>query len=220
MDFYAKARENMVECQLMPDGVTDEDILNAYLSVPREVFLPEQKRDVAYIDEDLMLDDKRFILEPSTHARMIQALNISKDEAVLDVACATGYSSAILSYLSNTVVALGQDEDISNIAKENCENLGIYNVAFFTGELLSCCPDYAPYSAIIFNGALPRLPEDVLHNLAVNGRLIYIERKPNAHIGSVIMIHKLKDDRYSRLNLFDAATPYLPGFDQEEEFVF
>ena len=219
MDIYAAARENMVVCQLKPDGVSDDALLNAYASVPREKFVPENKRHIAYVDEDIMLGDGRFLLEPATQAKMIQALNLGEEEAVLDVACATGYSSAILSHKVKTVVGLTNSDEICDIAKNNCEDLDLYNVAFFAGELLDCCPQYAPYSAIMINGALAELPDGVCEMLSVGGRLIYIERKPNAHMGSVILVHKLGEDKFSRLNLFHAATPYLPGFDPEEEFV-
>lgn len=209
----------MVECQLMPSGVSDEALLNAYKTVPREKFLPEGKKDIAYIDEDIFIEEDRFLLEPATHAKMVQALNLGEDEAVLDVACDTGYSSAILSHLAKTVVALTQDKSISDIAGKNCEELNIYNVAFFAGDFMDCCPQYAPYSAIIFNGAVEKLPASVFKRLAVGGRLIYIKRDRNDHMGAVILVHKLAENKFSELNLFHAATPYLPGFEPQEEFI-
>ena len=212
MNIALKARENMVLGQLMPDGVSDPNILDAFQSIPRDIFVPELRRGYAYVDEDIMIDDQRFILAPSVHARMIQALNLQKDEAVLDIACATGYSSTILSHLTKTVVAITNDQKITDTAKQNCEALSLYNIAFFTEELLECCPEFAPYPAIIFNGALAELPSSVLDSLMIGGRLVYIERPVGAPIGTAILIEKIADGKTSRLPLFQAATPYLPGF--------
>ena len=220
MDYFKTARENMIEGQLRPNGVTEEHILNAYRTVSREHFLPQNKKDVSYIDEDLILENETFLMEPVTHARMIKALNISSEEAVLDVACATGYSSAILSHISNTVVALSCDEKQKERAKKNCEDLDLYNIAFFSGELEDCCPKYAPYSAIIFNGAIPELPEDILNKLSNGGRVVYIERDFNAPIGSAKLLQKIAENKYSKVTLFDAATPFLPSINKTQNFEF
>lgn len=221
MDIYQKARENMVECQLKPDGVSNPEILEAYLTIPREIFVPAHRKDVAYIDEDIMFDDGRFLLEPSTHGRMVQALNLGKDEAVLNVGCATGYSAAILSSLAKTVISTSNSSEAIEAAKKNCEALGLYNVVFFYEEnIQNGCPEYAPFRAMIFNGAIPFLPENILNNLATDGRIVYIERPSGSPIGRAILLQKLESGAFSKIALFDAATPYLPGYRPEEEFSF
>lgn len=221
MDIYAKARENMVECQLKPDGVSDSKILDSYMTTPREMFVPDSKKDIAYIDEDLIFDGRHFILSPSTHGLMVQALNIQEDEAVLDVGCCTGYSSAILSNLAKTVVATSNSRQAVETAKKNCEALDLYNVVFYYEENIEdCFPEYAPYTAIILNGAVTEVPQSLLNNLADGGRAVYIERAVNAPMGRAILLQKLQNGEYSKLPLFDTATPYLIGYEPEEEFSF
>lgn len=220
MDIQAKARENMVESQIRPNGVSDTKLLEAYRVIPREKFLPEEKAATAYIDEDINLENSRFLMDPATHARMVQALNIGQDDVVLDVACMTGYSSAIVSCLAKTVVALSSDPSASSQARSNCEALSLYNIVFFDGDLSQCNPEYAPYDAIIFNGSLPELPDNVLDKLNPGGRLAYIERHKGQAMGRAMLLHKLGDRKYSKLTLFDIATPYLPGFKPKEDFVF
>lgn len=220
MDILANAREHMVESQLMPNGVTDEKLLKAYQEIPREHFVPESKSSVAYVDEDIMIGENRFIMEPAVHARMVQALNLGPEDVVLDVACATGYSSAVLSYMAKTVVSLTNDASILQQAKKNWEALSIYNIVCFEGDLSKCNPEYAPYDAIIFNGSLPELPKSCLDMLNTGGRLVYIERRAKNETGRAKLIHKLDNDKLSTLTLFDASTPYLPGFEPKEDFVF
>lgn len=218
MTVFDKARENMVECQLMPDGVSADDVLKAFRYVPREQFLPQDKQSFAYVDDNIVFDDGTFLLNPSTHALMVQALNIEPDEAVLNIGCCTGYSSAILGHLSKTVITLSIHENAATQGKARCEEQGLYNVAFFDDPLFECCPEYAPYSAMIFNGSVAEIPETMLKNLAHNGRMVYIDRPAGSPIGKVKMIHKIQDDEYSRINLFDAVTPYVLGFEPKTVF--
>src|SRR3546814_7419678 len=117
MDFAA-ARENMIEGQLRPNKVTDEAILSAMGTVPRERFLPNGKRAVAYVDEDIGLGQGRFLMEPIVLARLIQAAGVEPDDLVLDIGCGTGYSAAILALLANTVIALECDERLARQATE------------------------------------------------------------------------------------------------------
>ena len=119
---YAIARENMIESQVRPNGITDARVIDAMSEIPREVFVPEDIKSLAYMDEDVPLSvgsdgRKRHLMEPMAFARMLQAAAIQPDECVLDVGCATGYSSAVLSRLAQLVVSVEEDADLAEAAK-------------------------------------------------------------------------------------------------------
>src|SRR5688572_139818 len=124
MDF-ALARANMIESQVRPNGITDERIIAAMAAIPRELFVPPARRSLAYMDEDVEIDaaqprgSARYLLEPMTFARLAQLLAVEGNDKVLDVGCGTGYSSAILSILAKTVIALESDPELSAEATAN-----------------------------------------------------------------------------------------------------
>jgi protein-L-isoaspartate(D-aspartate) O-methyltransferase len=105
MNDFATQRINMVDSQVRPSDVTDRRILRAMLALPRETFVPGQVKATAYMDEHLALGQGRYLLAPRTFAKLVQMLTIGEDDAVLDVACATGYSTAVLAMLARSVVA-------------------------------------------------------------------------------------------------------------------
>ena len=124
MTDFAEARRTMVDRQIRTVDVTDADILDAIGGVPRELFVPPELRSLAYTDADLPIiqakpgEGRRFLVEPAILARLIQLAEVGRDDIVLDIGCATGYSSAVLSLLSNSVVALETDPDLAGSATE------------------------------------------------------------------------------------------------------
>ena len=109
---YSTARRNMIECQIRPSKVVDEALLASIAAAPRERFLPEALRGVAYVDEDLKLSAERSLMEPAVLARLLQALALTPGDAVLDIASGTGYAAAVMARLAGTVFALESDPDL------------------------------------------------------------------------------------------------------------
>jgi len=116
MTDLAVARFHMVEGQIRPNHVTDPRVLAAMSEIPRERFVPEGRQSVAYVDEDIEIAPGRYLMEPMVLARLVQEARIRPQDVVLDVGCATGYSSAILAQLAEAVVALEEDEMLSTRA--------------------------------------------------------------------------------------------------------
>src|SRR5262249_55744999 len=122
---FDRARENMVESQLRPNRVTDQELLDAMRKIPREQFVPRHLQSVAYVDEDVPLGNGRYLREPVIVARLIQEANVRKNDIVLDIGCNTGYSTAVLGHLAGTVVALEAEDHFADEAEKLLHDLDI-----------------------------------------------------------------------------------------------
>jgi protein-L-isoaspartate(D-aspartate) O-methyltransferase len=215
---YAAARLNMVESQVRPNRVTDPRIVLAMLELPREKFLPEPLRGVAYVDEDIHVGNGRYLTEPMVLARLVQAAAIHETDTVLEIGTATGYGAAVLSRLAGKVIALDSDPALLKRANENFNELGVKNVTVVEGPLAEGCARHAPYNAIIFSGGVEHLPQAIVDQLAEGGRLLAVVGPPGeasratltSRIGGLI----------STRAIFDAASPTLPGLKLDQGFVF
>lgn len=218
-DFQA-ARQNMVDCQIRTNGVINPVLIKALGNVPREAFTPETLQSVSYMDEDLMLGDGRFLLEPVTLSRMIEALSPGRDDLVLDVGGATGYAAAILGSLAGTVIALEENKAYLEQAAKVWEALEIGNVVAEQGALAQGCAKHAPYDYILVGGSVADAPEALIKQLREGGRLVTIIRGADQPIGQVTLFESRGDQGYSSVVLFEAGCPYLPGFMPKPAFSF
>jgi len=217
MDFE-KARFNMVENQIRTNRVTDPAVLEAMSALPRELFVPKVSRGIAYVDEDLPLDDGRFLMEPMVLSRMIQAAEIQSTDVVLDVGCASGYSSAVLARIASTVVGLEENEDLATRATRTLTDLGIDNAVVVTGPLVEGYVRQAPYDVILLGGAVAAIPDGLRRQLADGGRLVAVVGDGGWNSKATVV--ERHGNAYGHRVMFDAATPVLPGFEPEEAFVF
>lgn len=218
MDFAA-ARRNMIDCQVLPNRVTDDRVIDAMADMPRELFAPEPKRTIAYVDEALSVGSGRYMMEPMITARLLQAARIGAEDVVLCIGCGTGYSAALLSKLANTVVVVESDKALAKQAQETLDSLSIDTVAVIDGKMINGYPKQAPYDVIFFDGAVPSIPEKIEKQLAEGGRLVAVTSKADSAIGSAVLVSRF-GGHISRRDLFDAGTPDLPGFELEEAFTF
>jgi protein-L-isoaspartate(D-aspartate) O-methyltransferase len=225
---FTTARRNMVDNQIRPNRVTSLALLDALLEVPRELFVPPTARGVAYVDDDIPLQSapgrpSRWLMEPMVFARLVQAAGIDKTDVVLGVGAGCGYGAAVLSRLAATVVAVEDDPVLSEAATRTLETLKVDNVACIVGDPKKGCPAQAPYDVILFEGAIHRIPEEISAQLAEGGRLVAVLRNgaggERTGVGQAILAERL-DGKLSHRILFDAGTPYLPGFTPEPSFVF
>jgi protein-L-isoaspartate(D-aspartate) O-methyltransferase len=215
---FAAARANMVDCQLRTNKVTDLRVLYSFETVPREDFVPEARRSIAYVDEDLEIAPGRYLIEPMVFARLVQAADIRPDDVVLEIGGGSGYGSAILSHLAATVVALESDRDLAGLAAAAHGGLGIDNVLAVDGALHDGYPKQAPYSVIVINGAVAEVPAAITDQLADGGRLVCVIREESGP-GRATLMQRSGTVVSSRI-LFDAGTPLLPGFEHVPGFVF
>jgi protein-L-isoaspartate(D-aspartate) O-methyltransferase len=218
MSGFAAARAHMIESQLRPNKVTDERVLAAFERIRRELFVPEPLRPVAYIDEDLPLGGGRYLMEPMVAARLIQAAAIARNHTVLVVGAATGYEAAVVSVLARKVVALEEDAELARRARAALVDHMIASVEAVEGPLRHGHRPRAPYDAILFGGAVAAIPNEVVEQLAEDGRLLAVERR-GAGFGQAILTQRT-GGTLGRRAIFDAAIPLLPGFLPAAAFTF
>lgn len=216
MDFQA-ARTAMVQSQLRPNRLTDDRIVDALMTVPRERFLPKPLAGVAYADEDLPLGAGRYLMEPMVLARLLQSAQIEPDEVVLHIGCATGYATAVMAQLASSVVAVESSPELAARAIETLSDLQVANAAVVEGHLGTGLPDQGPFDVIVIEGAVAEVPAGLLDQLAEGGRLLAVLR---ARGMGVATIWQREGGVIGHRALFDAATPVLPGFEARQGFVF
>jgi len=215
-------RLRMVNNQLRTTDVTDNRILSAFLDVAREAFVPEEKRVIAYTDEDIEVSgagtNRRYIIEASPFAKLLQIAMIGPDDVVLDVGCATGYSSAVISRLASSVIALECDEQLADKATETLSRLGYENVAVTRGPLEEGYAPEAPYDVIVIEGAVDFVPPTLLDQVKNGGRLVAVEGRGNAGFAKLYV--KDQEGKVAGRRVFNAAVPALPGFRVAPAFQF
>jgi protein-L-isoaspartate(D-aspartate) O-methyltransferase len=222
----AAARRMMVDCQVRTADVTNLDLIDAMLAVPRELFVPSALAGLAYLDSDIAIGGGRVLLKPMVLAKLIQAAGLGANDHVLDVACGTGYSSAILSRLAGSVVALEEDASLASLARQALSAVGASQVSaqvsacqvsVVTGPLTAGWPAAGPYDFILLNGATEVTPETYAGQLKPHGRLACIYRAGPA---GKAMLYRLVEGQLVGRPIFDAAAPVLPGFVAPPAFVF
>ncbi len=220
---YNVARENMIESQVRPNGITDRRLIDAMAAVPREQFVPAHLKPLAYMDEDIALvagegNSRRYLLEPMAYARMVQAARISPEDLVLDIGAGSGYSAAVLSHLAQMVVAVESDAGLAKAANENLLRLEVSNVALVEAPLKAGYASEGPYNAIIINGRVEEVPEMLLDQLADGGRLVAV-------VGATDMararVYTCSGNQIADRDVFDASIPALAEFDRPNPgFIF
>lgn len=216
---FSQARQTMVDCQIRPTKVTDENIINAFATVPREAFVGRNQRAIAYVDEDLPLPGGRCMMEAMVLARLIQALAVGKDDNVLVVGAATGYGAAIMARLAGSVIAVETRTQMVEKAQETLVSIGTDNAVAIKGRLTEGFANEGPYDAILIEGAVETMPERILDQLGNGGRLVAVWRPEDAAVG-IASIWTKAGNEFVRKPLFDAQVPVLDEFRCKRDFVF
>ncbi len=215
---YQRARQNMVENQLRTNKVNDQRILQAFETLPRELFVPEAARGYAYIDEDLALSGQRYMLEPLVLARLVQEAMVEPSDIVLDIACGSGYACAVLANLAATVVGVESDAFLIEKGGRLLRDLDITNALIIEGKLNEGASQHGPYNVILIEGAIEELSQPLLDQLADGGRLATVVVGDDG-VGRGTLF--LRDgDVVSSREFFDAAVRPLAGFAKPPSFVF
>jgi len=211
---YPARRTMMVDTQVRPSDVTKFPIIDAMLKTPREAFVPNNLREVAYAGQNLDIGG-RTILEPRTFAKMLDALDIGPEDLVLDIGCGLGYSSAVIARLADAVVAVESNVEFANDAQTLLVENGVDNVAVMEGELASGAAKHGPYDVVCIQGAVESVPDAILKQLKENGRIAAIFL--DGSLGNCKIGHKSRGKVTWRL-AFNAGAPLLEGFERPRVF--
>jgi len=221
MSGFSTARQKMVDGQVRPSDVTDIRIIDAMLAVPREAFVPENKRALAYLDLDLNVSEgggaKRFLIKPAVLAKMLQAAEIKQNDRVLAVGCASGYAAAVIAQFAGQVTATESEPGLAAKARDilsrnGCENVAVGTVAAAEGDSAN-----APFDVIVVNGATEIVPVQLYAQLRNCGRLVGVFAMSSPARATIVT---RSHGDFGNRALFDAAAPVLPGLERLPAFVF
>ncbi|WP_116132249.1 protein-L-isoaspartate O-methyltransferase [Tropicimonas sp. IMCC34043] len=215
MSTFASRRTMMVDTQVRPSDVTKYPIIDALLSVPRELYVPDGMRELAYVDGNVPLAPSRVVLAPRTQAKLLDALNIEQTELVLDVGAGLGYSAALIARLAEAVVALEEDAAMAAEAEATLASEAVDNAAVITGPLVAGAPKHGPYDVIVIEGGVEQVPDSLVEQLKEGGRMgaVFME----GHLGIGRIGYKI-DGRMNWRFGFNADAPVLPGFAASKAF--
>ena len=216
---FATLRKAMVNSQIRPNKVIDDQVIEAFSTVPRELFVNRQMQELAYIDEDIHLSGGRFIIEAMVMARMIQALKLTPSSNVMCIGAGTGYGAAILSSLAASVIAIETRAQMVEKAQQIVAGLDIGNVAFVKSRLQDGFPSEAPYHGIIIEGGIEYVPHVLFDQLSNGGHLVSVLRTRGSDVGEATLWQKHNGHITSKA-FFTAQVPVLDEFKLKPKFKF
>ncbi len=217
MTDFPTLRSAMVDTQVRPSDVTRFQVINAMLTVRREMFVPTDQRDVAYAGMAIDLGNGRIVPDPRILAKMLDGLDIGPGDLVLDVGCGLGYSTAVIAQMAEAVIGLEEDETLAAEAEANLTTESVDNAVVVQGRLAEGAPQHGPYDVICINGAVEFVPDTILDQLKDGGRIAAI------FVDGVVghcRIGAKAEGHVAWRTAFDATAPVLPGFARTPEFVF
>ncbi|AHM02585.1 Protein-L-isoaspartate O-methyltransferase [Roseibacterium elongatum DSM 19469] len=215
---FASRRVTMVDTQVRPSDVTKFTIIDAMLSIPREEFVPDAKRDLAYVGGPIELAPHRQLLDARTTAKMLDALDLDPTDVVLEIGSGLGYITALLSRMVEAVVAVEEDGELAEEAEANLATQGVLNAAVVTGPLAEGAAKHGPFDAIVISGGIEEMPAGIIEQLKPGGQIIAIFMK--GALGEVCIGFKSPEGRVSWRMEFNATAEVLPGFAKAQSFVF
>lgn len=212
----------MVDNQIRTNDVTSIDVLERFEELPREIFVPADKRAFSYTDGDVKVwangaGDERFLMEAYPFARLVQAAQIRATDLVLDVGCGTGYSTAVLAGFCESVVAIESASDLVETATSNLNDLKIDNAVVLQSDLQGGYAKEGPYDLIVINGAVDEVPAALFDQLRSDGRLLTFIG--HGHSGNLTLFRKTSSGTTS-VPIMNACVPSLPSFERAESFIF
>ncbi|MCA1453987.1 protein-L-isoaspartate O-methyltransferase [Bradyrhizobium sp. BRP22] len=221
MSGFSTARQKMVDGQVRTSDVTDAHILDAMLAVPREAFVPDSKRALAYLDLDLDVSEgggpKRYLIKPAVLAKMLQAAEISSTDRVLIVGCATGYAAAVVARFAGEVFATESAPALADRARAALAAVGASNITLTVAPTAKGDAASAPFDVIVLNGATEIVPQELCEQLREDGRLVGVFALSQPQRAAIVT-HTHGD--FGHRPLFDATAPVLPGLERLPAFVF
>ncbi len=213
-----QARFNMIEQQIRPWEVLDQQVLDLLFVVKREDFAPAAYRNLAFADMEIPIGDGQIMLAPRVEARLLQELGVRKTDKVLEIGTGSGYMAALLAARAEHVITVESRPALAAMARQNFERAGIANVTLEVGDGANGWSQRAPYDVIVISGSLPVLPASLLKQLRVGGRLAAIVG--TAPVMEAQLVTCSVEGVYNTVNLFETVVPALDGGETVPTFSF
>jgi len=178
----------MVKNQILPNNVKDRELIDAFLEIKKELFVPRKDLDLVYSDSDILINNERNIIRTFVIAKMLDKCNFEKNNTILVIGCLTGYTLAIISKLVNYVFGVDNDKELTQIANENINNLNILNCSvFYKKDLSTGLEKNAPYDKIFIEGSVEKVPDNLLKQLKENGEIFtVIKSREDNYVGEFV----------------------------------
>ena len=213
-----QVRFNMIEQQIRPWEVLDPDVLSLLAVVRREDFVPSQYRALAFVDTEIPLPDGQVMLSPKVEARLLQEVHLSPDERVLEVGAGSGHMAALLARKALQVTTLEIRPTLAAMAAANLRRAGVSNASVREADGVHGLPGQAPFDAIVLSGSAATVPQRLLEQLRIGGRLVAIVG--DEPVMQAVLITRVAEQQFKRVVLFDTVAPRLQGFPQPARFRF
>ena len=213
--------KNMIDGQLKPMGINDPIILEAFKNIPRELFLDKDKSSISYHEGNILIKDNRWLLSSILIARLINCVDISNEDIILEIGSCSGYATAILEKLCSLVVGVEADTKLRDIANKSLTKIEANSSIIVEGQHTLGNLKSAPYDKIFILGAVQSVPNALFSQLTNNGSLVTVIKDQNnlKSCGKAVVFKKNKDIINSSI-IFDVNIPTMLGFDQKNIFEF
>ena len=213
-----QARFNMIEQQLRPWNVLDADVLELLSVVKREDFVPLAHKALAFMDMEIPLGQGQVMLAPRVEARMLQDAAVQKHEKVLEIGAGSGYMAALLAHRAQRVISLEINPELAQMARANLQKAGIHNVEVRQFDGAKGVSADGPFDVIVLSGSVAEVPQALLAQLKVGGRLIgIVGEEPTMRVN---VITRISDAEFKTSTPWDTVAPRLLNFPEPSHFHF
>jgi protein-L-isoaspartate(D-aspartate) O-methyltransferase len=213
-----QARKNTIDQQIRPWGGLNYIANNALRNIPREDFVPEKYKNLAFADIEIPLNNRAKMLSPKIEGRLLDALNIQKDENVLEVGTGSGYLTAVISKLCKSITSIEIDEDLSVSAQEKLNSLNINNTQLEVGDASKGWSSNDFFDVVVVSSAVPKITGRYFHLLNVGGRIFVVEGKGKNM--SAKLITRLSEHKWETKSLFETHLDTMQGLESNASFEF
>jgi protein-L-isoaspartate(D-aspartate) O-methyltransferase len=213
-----QARFNMIEQQIRPWEVLDQDVLGLLAVVRREDFVPSAYRALAFVDAEVPLPAGQCMLAPRVEARLLQEAKLQRHERVLEIGAGSGFMAALLAHRAQSVVSLEIVPELARMASANLQRAGVANAQVRQADGAAGLPAEAPFDVIMLSGSVAELPKALLSQLKVGGRLIGVVG--DEPVMRAMRVTRRGDADHATESLFDTVVPRLVGFGEPARFHF